>query len=90
MPKWVITEKDSKKHNFTVGESAGRVFRVASFRVILSEAKPEGQIALQFGSREKVKRKSYRKTFVDPDLRSILRISAMQISVDICSAQDDR
>ena len=58
-----------------VGESAVRVFRVDLPRVILSEAKPEGQIAFQFGSREKVKRKSYRKPFVDPDLRSILRIS---------------
>ena len=73
-----------------VGENAVRVFRVALPRVILSEAKPEGQIALQFGSREKVKRKSYRKPFVDPDLRSILRISTMRIPVGIRSAQDDR
>jgi len=35
-----------------VGESAVRTVRVAPPRVILSEAKPEGQIALQFGSRE--------------------------------------
>jgi len=52
-----------------VGESAVRAVKVAPPRVILSEAKPEGQIALQFGSREKVKRKSYRKPFVDPASR---------------------
>jgi len=37
-----------------VGENAGRVGRYALPRVILSGAKPEGQIALQFGSRERV------------------------------------
>ena len=64
-----------------VGESAVRVFRVDLPRVILSEAKPEGQIALQIGSREKVKRKSYRKSFADPDLRSPLRGSTSETSL---------
>ena len=71
------------------GESAVRVFRVASFRVILSEAKPEGQIALQFGSRERVFQ----------GLSIILRRSRPTVAsarfdfgniVDVSFAQEDR